>query len=177
MTTLTLARRCAIASCCCAWIVASAALHAAPVLYANGTDGFDPNLPARHQHHSWGKDALANNNWQRTGGWCFHIAYADFFYDLTKRGYFDLPPADEMVRHRVQACWAAPTDDAEDGERVSAQMHRPSPYFLSGICAAVPRSCPTGRRKSPSALVGIRRSRASGITSVANPSRSRSLMK
>ncbi len=97
MTTLTLGRRSAIASCFFAWIVAGAALHAAPLWYANGTGGFNPNLPDFYQHQNWVKGAPADNNWQRTGGWCFQIAYADVFYDLTKQGYLDLLPADVVL--------------------------------------------------------------------------------
>ncbi|QDT75683.1 hypothetical protein [Lacipirellula limnantheis] len=94
MTTLILGHRCAIAPCFFAWIVASAALHAALLWYANGTGGFNPNFPDFYQHQNWVKGAPASNNWQRTGGWCFQIAYADVFYDLIKQGYLDLLPAD-----------------------------------------------------------------------------------
>lgn len=70
----------------------STVVVAAPTWYANGAGGFNPNVADFYQHQNWLE--AGGNNWQSTGGWCYQLAYADVFYDLTKQGYAGLLPAD-----------------------------------------------------------------------------------
>ena len=60
---------------------------AAPTWYVNGTGGNNPNIPDFYQHQDW---TNGSNGWETNGGWCFWVAYADVFYDLTQQGYPNL---------------------------------------------------------------------------------------
>jgi hypothetical protein len=70
-----------------AW--ATGTVRADPTWYTAGTGGFNPNIADFYQHQNWVSGG-PDTGWEGKGGWCYPVAYADVYYDWTKRGYTGL---------------------------------------------------------------------------------------